>query len=107
MVSEDIRKTISTLSFKLKKARMQKKDTQEDLAFRIGISKPTLANMESGAEKAGSVSLASWLKAAAYLGLLDTVENFLTIPENPFEVFKAEQEEQRRIKKGRVRKSTE
>jgi len=85
----------------LRSARIKAGQTQDELAARIGVTRWTIASMESGDPK---VSLAAWIKASNLLGLLKTWEEVMVEPEDPFEAYDKAQEETRRLANTRVRK---
>lgn len=95
---------ISKISLRLKTARLERQDRQEDLAARTGVSRSTIVKMEQGGEAAAKVSLATWLEAAEQLGLLETAENFLKKEKNPFQEYDLKKKRQEKIKKSRARK---
>lgn len=93
--------TIERLGVALKKARIRAGQTHEELAARIGVSRWTVSQMEKG--RAG-VSLASWIKATALLGLLETWAGVLEPPPDPFAEYDDAKKSREAILKARVRK---
>lgn len=89
------------LGLRLKKARIARRETQADLGARAGVSRQLIARMEQGDP---SVALARWVGVSAILGLLETWENVLAVPPDPFEEFDRRQQELISLKKTRVRK---
>lgn len=74
---------IAILARRLRQARIDRGDTQDVFAARIGLSRNAYANMESG--KPGTC-LDSWLKASCMLGLMDSWNDVLAKPVNLFEM---------------------
>lgn len=63
-----------SLGRRLRDRRLARNDTQAAFAARIGISVPTLRDMETGAATA---SLGAWMAALWMLGRLDDVDSLL------------------------------
>ena len=89
------------LGLRLRKARIRRKITQADLGARTGISRQLIVKMEKGDPK---VSLAKWVKVSTALDLLDSWENVLMLPVDPFAEFDRQRQELDQLKKTRVRK---
>jgi transcriptional regulator with XRE-family HTH domain len=89
------------LGLRLRKARIRKKITQADLGARTGISRQLIVKMEKGEP---TVSLARWVKVSTALDLLDSWENVLMLPVDPFVEFDRQRQELDQLKKTRVRK---
>lgn len=84
----------------LRAARIKARQTQDELAARIGVTRWTVAAMEKGDPK---VSIAAWIKASSLLELLDGWNSVLQEPDNPFARYdrkkEAEDWQRRRVRK--------
>jgi DNA-binding XRE family transcriptional regulator len=89
------------LGLRLRKARIRRKITQADLGARTGISRQLIVKMEKGDP---TVSLTKWVKVSTALDLLDSWENVLMLPVDPFAEFDRQRQELDQLKKTRVRK---
>jgi DNA-binding XRE family transcriptional regulator len=89
------------LGLRLRKARIRRKITQADLGARTGISRQLIVKMEKGDP---TVSLTKWVKVSTALDLLDSWENVLMLPVDPFVEFDRQRQELDQLKKTRVRK---
>ncbi len=89
------------LGLRLRQARIERRETQEDLGVRAGISRQLLARMEQGEP---SVALGKWIRVSSILGLLDTWNQALTVPVDPFVEYDAKQRQLNKLRKTRVRK---
>ena len=94
-------KKAQAMGLALRTARIEAKQTQDELAARVGVSRWTIAAMEKGDAK---VSLAAWLKASTLLGLLETWETVMEKEEDPFVKYDREQAKKQKLFKARVRK---
>ncbi len=93
--------TVATdLGLRLRQARIEARLTQAMLAARSGLSVRVIGRMEQGDL---TVSLGRWLKASAALNLLDSWNETLLVPEDPFAQYDREQKEQVDISRRRVR----
>lgn len=88
------------LGIRLRKARILKDETQENLAARTGVSRQLIGRMERGD---ASVSLEKWVKVSVVLGLLETWREVLVVPVDPFEEFDRQLHEEEVFRKKRVR----
>jgi DNA-binding XRE family transcriptional regulator len=93
---------LKKLGRRLKQARILKRETQEDLGVRIGVSRQVIARMEKGDS---STQFDNWLNASEILGLLQTWDNVLLWPEDPFDKFDRKTKEEQEFNKKRVRKA--
>jgi transcriptional regulator with XRE-family HTH domain len=93
-------KLYEDLGLRLRKARIRRKITQADLGARTGISRQLIIKMEKGDP---TVSLARWVKVSTALDLLDSWENVLMLPVDPFAEFDRQRQELDQLKKTRVR----
>ncbi len=99
-----INEIIANMGLQMRKARQLKKDRQKDLAARMGVSRLTVMKMEKGGPEAGRIPLETWLKAARHLDLLDTWQEVMTVPPDPFAEYDKKIRERERIRKARVKK---
>jgi transcriptional regulator with XRE-family HTH domain len=99
-----ITECIQNMGFQMRKARQLKQDRQKDLAARMGVSRLTVMKMEKGETEAARIPLETWLKAAEHLGLLATWEGVMTVRADPFEEYDKKITEEKKVRKGRVKK---
>ncbi|RUM43000.1 MAG: hypothetical protein DSY80_06305 [Desulfocapsa sp.] len=92
---------LAQLGQRLRQARILKKETQEDLGTRIGVSRQVIARMEKGVP---GTQLDNWLKVSDYLDLLSTWKDVMNIREDPFEKFDREKRLEQELRKKRVRR---
>ena len=79
---DDIEKTaLKNLGRRLKTARLARNDSQKEFAWRIGVSIPTLKNMEQGKP---TVAIGTWIKALNMLDRLDDLDGLLAPEESLF-----------------------
>jgi transcriptional regulator with XRE-family HTH domain len=79
---DDIEKTaLKNLGQRLKTARLARNDSQKEFAWRIGVSIPTLQNMEQGKP---TVAIGTWIKALNMLDRLDDLNRLLAPEESLF-----------------------
>lgn len=79
---DDIEKTaLKNLGRRLKTARLARNDSQKEFAWRIGVSIPTLQNMEQGKP---TVAIGTWIKALNVLDRLDDMDRLLAPEESLF-----------------------
>ncbi len=74
MFTDNQKQSMINLGQRLKTARLERDDPQKEFAFRIGVSIPTLHNMEKGSPK---VSMGVWVKALDILNKLDELEGLI------------------------------
>lgn len=72
--NDEIAKAVIALGARLREQRLARNDSQAAFAARIGVSIPTLRDMETGSAKAG---LGAWLAAFWMLGRLGDVDALL------------------------------
>jgi transcriptional regulator with XRE-family HTH domain len=101
----NIREIIQNMGFQMRKARQLKQDRQKDLAARMGVSRLTVMKMEKGGEDAGRIPLETWLKAADYLGQLDSWQKVMHVKADPFEEYDARIREAEQVMNARVKKA--
>ena len=92
---------LQKLGLRLRKARILRGDKQKQLAARTGISMTIIGRIEKGDP---SVSFGRYLKMAAALELLHTLENAFHEEADPFDEYDQEVETVEAIKRKRVRK---
>ncbi len=100
-LNQDEKKFSRVLGLRLRQARVERRQTQAELGARAGISRQLVAQMEQGAV---SVSLKKWLQVSSALGLLDTWQQALEIPVDPFVEYDTRQQQLSKLRKTRVRK---
>ena len=81
MVSVEYDKKLQALGMRLKDARLEKNESQERFAARLGISVPTLRKMEKGDP---SCSIGLWVEA---LYILDRPEDLDALLEKKLSLF--------------------
>lgn len=89
-----------TLGLRLRKARIQKNETQHLFGIRVGVSRQVIGRMERGDP---AVSLEKWIAVSAVLGLLDSWKDVLLSPIDPFEEYDRQLDQDDRLRKKRVR----
>ncbi|EMS78150.1 helix-turn-helix domain-containing protein [Desulfotignum phosphitoxidans] len=72
---------LKNLGQRLKTARLARNDSQKEFAWRIGVSIPTLQNMEQGKP---TVAIGTWIKALNMLDRLDDLNHLLAPEESLF-----------------------
>ncbi len=100
-LNQDEKEFFRELGLRLRKARIERRETQEGLGVRAGISRQLLARMEQGEP---SVALGKWIRVSSILGLLDTWSQALTVPVDPFVEYDKKQRQLDKLRKTRVRK---
>lgn len=93
-------KTATALGLRLRQARIKAQLTQAMLAARSGVSIRVISRMEQGDT---TVTLGRWLKVSGVLGLLNSWDTVLMVPEDPFEQYDREQSEKTDLGRRRVR----
>lgn len=79
---DDIENTaLKNLGRRLKTARLARNDSQKEFAWRIGVSIPTLQNMEQGKP---TVAIGTWINALNVLDRLDDLDGLLAPEESLF-----------------------
>jgi transcriptional regulator with XRE-family HTH domain len=79
---DDIEKSaLKNLGQRLKTARLARNDSQKEFAWRIGVSIPTLQNMEQGKP---TVAIGTWINALNMLDRLDDLNRLLAPEESLF-----------------------
>jgi transcriptional regulator with XRE-family HTH domain len=89
------------MGLRLRKARIEARMTQKEMAVRAGIGLNRLGDMERGRP---TTSLVSWIKVSRLLGLEKAWDEVLAVQENPFEEYDRRMAEQDKLLKTRVRK---
>lgn len=100
MLEKKEQNVVQRMGKALRAARIEARQTQDELAARIGLTRWTVAAMENGDAK---VSLAAWIKAAALLDFLEGWDSIFKEEQDPFVRYDREQAEKIKIK-SRVRK---
>jgi len=95
-INDDIASLLIKLGSRLKEARLDRNESQEIFAARIGLSRQAYGNMEKGSPH---TSIVHWLKACDLLGRLDTWQNVLAEKEDLFAQY--ERQEKKRQRAGR------
>ena len=102
MVSEKTDLALKNLGARLKRVRLDRNESQVRFAARMGISVPTLRNMEKGDP---AVSIGLWVEALWILNHLADLEGVLKKRESLFDQFdKGKPEKERRRASGRRKK---
>ncbi len=100
MLEKKEQNVVQRMGKALRAARIEARQTQDELAARIGLTRWTVAAMENGDAK---VSLAAWIKATALLDFLEGWDSVFKEEQDPFVRYDREQAEKIKIK-SRVRK---
>src|SRR5258707_5397745 len=92
MELDRVREVLSALGRRLRAARIERNDTMEVFAQRLGVSVRTVRAMERGAP---TVQVGAWLNALWVLNQLDTVTHVLEPKESLLERIRAEEKGRR------------
>ena len=92
---------LKALGRRLREARVKRNDSQSIFAARLGVSVPTLRDMESGA---GTVSVAHWINAMWLLQDLSSVDRLLKQNTSLIELAEMEKAQQRNGLRQRARR---
>ncbi|MFH1982503.1 MAG: helix-turn-helix transcriptional regulator [Pseudomonadota bacterium] len=84
MPTDNIETVLKSLGLRLRRMRLERNDTQDAFAARIGISVPTLRAMENGDP---GVRIGNWIEALRILGRLNDIDTVLEIRETLFDKF--------------------
>lgn len=101
MVNIKIVSTLEQLADRLKKARLDRNESQEVFGTRIGLTRQTYSKMEKGA---ASVPIGYWLAASEILDRLQTWQEVLAEKDDLFEQFERKRLRRKRASVKRVRK---
>jgi transcriptional regulator with XRE-family HTH domain len=97
-INEQEQVVLRQLAQRLRQARLQRNESQEVFAARLGLSRQSYSKMENGA---ATTPIGVWLAASALFGRLATWEGVLAEQENLFERFEQQQTVRKRAgKKG-------
>lgn len=91
---------LNDMGLRLRKIRIAREITQEELAERTGVSRKVIGRMERGD---GSVTLEKWVKVSQILGVSETWQHVFEVVEDPFEQYDRKQQEHDNLWKKRVR----
>ena len=92
MEIDRVRETLSELGRRLRAARIERNDTMEVFAQRLGVSVGTVRAMERGAP---TVQVGAWLNALWVLNQLDTITHVLQPKESLLERMRAQEKRRR------------
>ena len=92
MEIEKVREILAELGRRLRAARIERNDTMEVFAQRLGVSVGTVRAMERGAQ---TVQVGAWLNALWILNQLDTVTHVLEPKESLLDRFRAQEKRRR------------
>ena len=84
MIDAFCNNVLNQLGQRLRQARLVREDSQENFAFRIGVSIPTLRKMETGSPQ---VSIGTWVKALNILGCISDMDKLIAPKESLAERF--------------------
>lgn len=87
---------LQRLAQRLRQARLQRNESQEVFAARLGLSRQSYSKMENGA---ATTPIGVWLAASALLGRLTTWEGVLAEQENLFERYERQKNVRKRARK--------
>ena len=83
---------LKALGERLRAARLQRNETQQVFAARIGVSIPTYGKMEHGDP---GVQIGQWAVALDLLGQIDALDHWLAPPEDLFAKYEQSQKSRR------------
>jgi transcriptional regulator with XRE-family HTH domain len=92
MEIERVSEILSELGRRLRAARIERNDTMEVFAQRLGVSAGTVRAMERGAP---TVQVGAWLNALWVLNQLDTITHVLQPTESLLERMRAQEKRRR------------
>lgn len=95
-IKEQAEIVLRQLAQRLRQARLQRNESQEVFAARLGLSRQSYSKMENGA---ATTPIGVWLAASALLGRLTTWEGVLAEQENLFERFEQQKNVRKRARK--------
>lgn len=96
--NDDTLYALVTIGVRLRAARIEKGDSQALFAKRLGVSVPTLRDMEKGSL---TVSVGAWAAALWMLSRLSDLDSVLEKQESLFERAAREQKPRQRAAKGK------
>lgn len=97
---DNITSILCQLGERLKAARLDRNESQELFAQRLGLSRQSYSRMEQGA---GQTQLINWLKASSILGRLDDWQDLLAEKEDLFARFENKSKTRQRAGSSRKR----
>ena len=92
MEIDQVRETLAELGKRLQAARIERNDTMEVFAQRLGVSVGTVRAMERGAP---TVQVGAWLNALWILNQLDPITHVLEPKESLLDRFRAQEKRRR------------
>ena len=92
MEIDRVREILSELGKRLRAARIERNDTMDVFAQRLGVSVGTVRAMERGAP---TVQVGAWLNALWILNQLETVTRVLEPQESPLDRIRAQEKRRR------------
>lgn len=92
LLSGPIEDVLKSLGERLRDARLQRNETQQMFAARIGISVPTLSKLENGDHR---VQLGHWVSVLDVLGRVRDLDCLLAPKENLFDKYERAQQNKR------------
>jgi transcriptional regulator with XRE-family HTH domain len=92
MEIDRVREILSELGRRLRAARIERNDTMEVFAQRLGVSVGTVRAMERGTP---TVQVGAWLNALWILNQLETITHVLEPKESLLDRFRAQQKHRR------------
>jgi transcriptional regulator with XRE-family HTH domain len=92
MEIDRVREILSELGKRLRAARIERNDTMDAFAQRLGVSVGTVRAMERGAP---TVQVGAWLNALWILNQLETVTRVLEPQESPLDRIRAQEKRRR------------
>lgn len=100
-VNEKIKPILSQLGNRLRQARLDRNESQELFAARIGLTRQTYSKMEKGA---ATVPIGYWLAASDIIDRLQSWQDVLLEKEDLFKQFEMKQSKRQRASGQRVKK---
>jgi len=92
LISGPIDDILKSLGERLRDSRLQRNETQQMFAARIGVSVPTISKMESGDHR---VQFGHWVSALDVLGRVGDLDRLLAPTENLFDKYERERQQKR------------
>lgn len=101
-INDDCSAVLVHLGQRLKEARLERNESQEIFAARLGLTRQSYGKMEKGAP---SVPIAYWIIASHILGRLQTWDKLLSGGEDLFSLYEQKKNPRQRARIKRITKN--
>lgn len=99
-INNKIQTSLSNLGNRLREARLNRNESQEVFAARIGLSRQSYSKMEKGSP---AIAIGYWLAASDILNRLASWDHVLAEQQNLFEQFERQKSKRQRAGKKRTK----